>query len=248
MTLVLSGCNLLTVVTCSVISLTVSIIRLTENNDLYAKVSTYGQLTYLPCGLSLLALMVMYIERYFGVYYPLFHKISVTRRRLLTLLAILIMLTSPLTVIPKNDFIISRAVVGVIVMVIFLPPFISINYKLFKISRKMRRRNATLPEERRISLKNVNTCLIAVACLVFLSTPSIFFVVFSTVEGSTSKNARLSVTWSGITFVMNCSFNSLVFFWKNKVLCDEGIKIIKKRKDRVLESQIQRRKTNLLNS
>ena len=231
MIMVLSCCDLLTVVACSSISLTLSTIKLTKNDDLYAKASQYRQLTYLPCGLSLLTLMVMCIERYPGIYHPIFHKTSVTKRRLLTLLAIFIILTSPLTIILRDDFVISREVVGVIVMVIFLPPFVFINYKLFKISRKMRRRNAPVPEYRRISLKNVNTCLLAVACLVFLSTPNIFFVVFGIVEGSKSDNARLSATWSGITFVMNCSFNSLIFFWKNKVLRDEGIKIIKKTKD-----------------
>ena len=107
----------------------------------------------------------------------------------------------------------------------------------------MRRQNATSPEKRRkINLKNVNTCLLAVACLVFLSVPVSFYVVFRLVEGSTSDNtndttlSHLSATWAATTIVMNCSFNCLIFFWKNKVLRDEGIKIIKKIKDRVLGS------------
>ena len=96
------------------------------------------------------SLLAMCIERYLGVYYPIFHKTyrcftkHITRRRLLTLLAIFIILPTTITIICANDLVISGAVV--------------------------------------------------------------------------------------------CSFNSLIFFWKNKVLRDEGIKIIKKIKDRVLGS------------
>ena len=233
MIMVLSCCDLLTVVTCSVISLTSCIIMFTENNDLDAKVSIYRQLTYLLCGLSMLVLMVMCIERYLGVYYPIFHKTSVTRRKLLTLLAIFTILTNPLALIPKNDFVISRAVVDVIAMVIFLPPFVFINYKLFKISRKMRRRNVTLPEKKsKIRLQNINACLLVVACLAFLCIPAGSHIVYGLVEGSTSESARFSDLWAATTFVINCSCNCLIFFWKNKVLRDEGIKIIKMIKDR----------------
>ena len=177
------------------------------------------------------------IERYLGVYYPIFHKTSVTKRGLLTILATLILLLTTLTIISANDLLVSRAVVSVIVMLMFFPQFIFFNYKLFKIFRKMRRQNATSPaKKKKLQLKNINTCLLVVACLVFLSIPASVSAVFSLVEGSTSKNARLSATWSSSAFVMNCSFNSLIFFWKNKVLRDDGIKIIKKIKDRVLRS------------
>ena len=144
--------------------------------------------------------MVMCIERYLGVYYnPIFHKTSVTKRRLLTLLAIFIFLLTTLAIISPNDVVISRAVVLSVFMAIFIPPFIFLNYKLFKISRKMRRQNATSPEKRKeLRLKSVNTCLLVVACFVFLSIPNSFYVVFSLVEGSTSENVRLCLGWLAI--------------------------------------------------
>ena len=165
--------------------------------------------------------MVMRIERYLGVYHLIFHKTSVTRRRLLTLLAILIILTTTWIIMSTNDLVISRAVVIGIFMGIFFPP-------LLKISRQMRRQNAISTEKRRkIHFKNIDTCLLAVAYLVLFSVPTSFYVVFSLVEGSTSENAKLSRVWADTAQVINCSFNSLIFFWKNKVLRDEGIKIIK---------------------
>ena len=233
----LSFCDLLSVVTYNSIFLLNFIIWFNENNELYTKLTTYWNFLHLPASISLCALMVMCIERYIGVYYPIFHKTSVTKTRLLTILAVFIFLPTTLTILCTNGLVISSEVALSIFMAIFIPPFIFFNYKLFKISRKMRRQNATSPEKRRkIRLKNINTCLLTVACLVVSSIPATVYVVFGLVEDSTSKNTRLSSVWSDTTFVMHCSFNSLIFFWKNKVLRDEGIKIIKKIKDRVLGS------------
>ena len=234
MIMVLSCCDLLSVVTYNVGLIVYFIIWLTENNsDLPAKLSIFSNVKLLPAGLSMLALLVMCIKRYLGVYYPIFHKTSVTRRRLLTLFTIFIILPTTLIIISINDLIISAAVALDVFDAIYLPPFIFFNYKLFKISRKIRRQNAT-GKRRKIRSKNINTCLLVVACLVFSSIPICFYVVFSSVEGLTSDNARLSAVWVVAACVMNCSFNCLIFFWKNKVLRDEGIKmIIKNIKDLV---------------
>ena len=229
--MVLSCCDLLTVVIYSSAFLLSFTIQFNENNELYTKMAICWHLIKLLAGISLLALMVMGIERYLGVYYPIFHKTSVTR---LTLLAIFIILTTTLVIISTNDLVLSRLVAAAIFMVVFMPPFMFFNHNLFNISRKMRLKKITAEKRRKINLKNVNTCLLA--CFVFFSIPVCFHVVFSIVEGSMSDNARLSRTWIGTTYVINCSFNSLIFFWKNKVLRSEGIKIIKKIKDRIFGS------------
>ena len=235
--MVLSCCDLLTVVIFNPGLIFSLITWAMDNYYLLTRGRIYLQFSYIPSSSSLYALMVMCIERYLGVYYPIFHKTSVTRRRLLTLLAIIMILQTTLLTISANDLGIFAPVAFGIFMVNYLTPFIFFNYKLFKISRKMRRQNATSPQQRRrISLKHINTCLLAVACLAFWSIPISFYVVFLVVEGSTSDNVIISGLWAGTTFVMTCSFNSLIFFWKNKLLRDEGIKIIKKIKDRVFGS------------
>ena len=236
MIMVLSCCDLLSVMAYSSVTILDLIALFTENTDLFTKVEIYRDARIISLGLSMCTLMVMCIERYLGVYYPIFHKTSVTKRRLLTLLAILLILPTTLIIISTNDLVISIEVPLSVFMAIYIPLFIFINYKLFKISRKMHRQNATSPEKRRTSLKNINTCLLAVACLVFLSAPTISCIFFRLSEGSKSDNARLSEAWSATTYIMNCSFNCLIFFWKNKVLRNKGIKIIKKIKDRVLGS------------
>ena len=234
MIMVLSCCDLLTVIGFSLVTILDFIAWSTKNNDLSTKLKISRYLRSILFGLSMCTLMVMCIERCLGVYYPIFHKTSVTKRRLLTLFAIFTIPTTTLIIISTKDLVISREVAVSVLMPIFIPPFIFFNYKLFKIPRKMRRENATSPEKR--SLKNINTCFLAVACLVFFSIPTSCWIAFGLFGGSKSDSARLSGVWSATIYIMNCSLNCLIFFWKNKVLGDEGMKVIKKIKGGVLRS------------
>jgi hypothetical protein len=95
----------------------------------------------------------MNIERYLGVYYPFFHRRSVTGGRLLTLLAILCILPIIVIMISVNDLVISLPVAIVIFLAIVFPPIIFLNYKLFRISRKGRPDNTASPE---VSTLHVN--------------------------------------------------------------------------------------------
>ena len=130
------------------------------------------------------------------------------------------------------------AVAGIIAMVVTMPPFMFINYKLYRISKQNRRNNAISPQKRsKINLKNVSSCLLAAACVGVLSIPSSLYVVFNFLGKATTTIAKLSYLWAITLYTMNSSFNSLIFFWKNKVLRAEGIKILNTVKDRVLQSQ-----------
>ena len=237
MIMVLSCCDLLTILIFNSGLILSLITWAIENYYLLSRMKIYLQFSYITGAFSMCMLMVMCIERYMGVYYPIFHKTSVTRRRLLTLFAIIMILETTLLTISAYDSGIFGTVAFGSSMVIYFTPFIFFNYKLFKISRKMRRENTASHElRRRISLKRINTYLLAVACLMFWSIPISVYVVFTLVEGSMSYNAIISGLWVATTNVMKCSFNSLIFFWKNKLLRDEGIKVIKKIKDFVLRS------------
>ena len=211
----------------------------TENNNLLTTMEIYRRCDNLFAGISMLALLVMSIERYFGAYHPIFHRTSVTRRRLLTLLGLFSIFPAALLIISINQIVISYPVAVCIFLLIYLPPFIFFNYKLFKISTKLRRKNVISPQNRiKVrNLKHFSSCLLAVACLMLFSIPSFIYIAVSAVEGSTSSDARLSYMWLAIAFRMNCTFNSLIFFWKNKVLRIEGIKILQALKARVFGTE-----------
>ena len=63
------------------------------------------------------AIFVMSIERYLGAYHPVLHRTSVTRRRLLIRLAILLSFQTTLNVICINDMIISMPLVLLVFLV-----------------------------------------------------------------------------------------------------------------------------------
>ena len=86
MIMVLSCFDLVAVVTNHPAILLYLISWLREDYDLLTKMETYvGSLeAFLGFSMFAAALLVMNIERYLGAYYPIFHRTSVTRRRLLT--------------------------------------------------------------------------------------------------------------------------------------------------------------------
>ena len=140
MIVVLSCFDLVTVVTNYPGLFLYLISWLREDYDLLPKIRIYRYFASIFVGFSFYALLVMSIERYLGAYYPIFHRTSVTRRKLLTLLAILLIVHTTLGIISANDMIISRVTVLIIFIITVFPPLLYLNVKLFKISREIRRR------------------------------------------------------------------------------------------------------------
>ena len=223
MIMVLSCFDLASAVTNHAGLLLYLIFWLTEDYDSLPKVKFYLEYFVTFVGSSFIVLLVMNYERYLGTYYPFFHRTSVTRSRMLTLLAILLIFQNTLFMISRNDLVISGSLISKISAVLYLP-LLYLNFKLFKISREVLRRK----ERVRINLKGISSCLLAVACLVVLLIPTFVYAVFSSItENKQALNRRLAFVWVAKIYTMNGTFNSLIFFWKNKVLRIEGIKILK---------------------
>jgi hypothetical protein len=230
--MVLSCCDLLAVLTNSPLTALITILWLTgkvDGNARWAHISLTWTGIFLA--FPLLALLVMNFDRYLATSYPIFHLTSVTKRRLLTLLAILIIAEITLTVISSNDFVISSRVHMLILCILFIPPMLFINYKLFLVVRKSRKNNRISPDMKKtFSLKNISSCLLAVACVVVVSIPACVYVglrINSPETIYTLDNAYLALTWARAIVLMNCTFNCLIFYWKNKVLRTEGLKVLK---------------------
>ena len=239
MIMVLSFFDFLVVITNHPILILRAIVWLKERNDLLAMVQIYGHFSNVFIGFSILALLVMSLERYLGAYYPFFHRTSLTKRRLLTLLAVLFLATIILGIISMNDLVINFATVLIIFFLIAFPPFLFFNYKLFMISRKVRRdiarrrNNTSSPEisTLHVNLKKISTCLLAVGCLLFMYIPAFSFIAVNFVKKSTSENAKVVHLWAGTLGNGTSTVNCLIFFWKNDVLRREGKKTVKALKD-----------------
>ena len=239
MIMVLSCFHLVSVITSHPLLALQLVFWIKEKHDLVAKMEIYVHFGMTFLGFSMFTLVMMNIERYLGVCHPVFHRTSVTRRKLLTPLAISFMLPTLLIILSANDLVISRPVALLIFALILYPPLIFINYKLFKISRKIRRKSVILPEVmRKVDLKSIFTCLFGVASLVLLTIPTSFCLAFSFTKKSTSNNVKISLVWAyrPTVYVANSTFNSLIFFWRNKVLRIEAMKLLKTLKGRLFGS------------
>ena len=224
--MVLSCCDLLAVLTTNPLTALSAILLLTGKLEFYP---SWGRIPNTFLGVSLASLLVMNFDRYLAISYPIFHRTSVTKGKLLTFLATLIVVELTLYLMSVNDLI-SNPVFVLICFIIISPPMLFINYKLFTIARKTRRNNGISPEMKKsFSWKNISSCLLAVACFVVLSVPVFVYIGLSTnlKDSSTLDNANIAGLWARTIASMNSTFNCLIFYWKNKTLRTEGIKVIK---------------------
>ena len=235
MIMVLSCCDLLTVLTNSPLTIFVSMTWLTGKLDVNARWPHISlSWTNVFLGFSLFALLVMNFDRYLATSYPIFHRTSVTKGRLLTLLAILIIVEVILIALSANEFVISYQAHGVFLCILLFPPKLFINYKLFLVVRKSRKNKRISPDiKKTFSLKNISSCLLVVACVVVSSIPWFVYIglrINSPETTNTLDNANLAGMWAITLSMMNCTFNCLIFYWKNKVLRTEGLKVLKSMK------------------
>ncbi len=85
MTMTLSCCDLLVVLTNPPLTALIAMLWLTGKLDVRQSwVDMYLEITNIFVGFSLLAVLVMNFDRYLATYYPIFHRTSVTKRKLLT--------------------------------------------------------------------------------------------------------------------------------------------------------------------
>ena len=233
MIMVLSCCDLLVVLTNNPLLAFIAMLWMTEKLNAYTTwMDVSSSFSNIFVGFSFLALLVMNFDRYLATSYPIFHRTSVTKGRLLTLLAILIIVEVILRAMSVNDFVISNQVHAVIFSILFIPPMLFINYKLFLVVRKSRKNKRISPEMKKtFSLKNISSCLLAVACFVVLLSIPVFVFLGLKIglkeNELTLNNANVAGLWSHTIVSMNGTFNCLIFYWKNKILRTEGMKIIK---------------------
>ena len=230
MIMVLSCCDLLAVLTNHSLMVYTVMLWLTGNGSLTRViwVRILSRLSSAFLGLSLLALLVMNFDRYLATYHPIFHRTSATKGKLLTLFAILVGLVLLLFL---STIFLSYQVVLLIFLIIFAPPLLFINYKLYTMAKKGRKNRRISPDTRKtFSFKHISSCLLAVACFLALSIPTYAYVglrMHSDEKKSTLDIAELFGMWATSIGSMNGTFNCLLFYWKNAILRIEGMKVIK---------------------
>ena len=232
MIMVLSCCDLLAVLTNHPLAALIATFWLTENFDVYPGwMMILSRSANLAPGSSLLALLVMNFDRYLATHHPFFHRTSVTKRKLFILFAVLVIFQIAAASLTVSDAVLTHAHGQLIALIIISPPMLFVNYKLYTISRKSRRSNEISPEMKKtFSWKNISSCLLAVVCFVLFSIPAFLhsgLKIDSKKQQTTLDNAEIVSLWGKTIASMNSTFNCLIFYWKNKILRTEGLKIVK---------------------
>ena len=203
---------------------------------------------YILVDFSFTALLTMTLERCLALVYPFFHQKFVTKSRLIVLFMLSQLLSGvPCVLYNKNpQNLTHKAIHYIIFGGLFLTVCI-LNFKLFYIARKIRKRahltmgnlDGSNSEPRNIdtkqikltlaSLKKISTCLLVLVCLFVCHVPWIVhFAVEMKQSGRHDQNKFLIELWTETFFTINSSLNCLIFFYKNSVLCRHGEMFLKK--------------------
>ena len=340
MILVLSCFDLAIVLVVHPLNVVSTIAWYSENAVMMHKLRNSKHVTTVLFALSFYALMTMNLERYIAVKYPIYHKISLTKSKLLVVFAIFFLLAITLRVFSATGLI-PQQLPSSLTFLVILPIMLLTNFRMHFIARrtlqkkaqdrwiKMRNKkevsqnsdkiqdksdkiqdksdklqeksdklseksdklqeksnklhqksdnlseesnklhqksdnlseksdklseksnklhqetdnlsekNDNFQEKRRkrqnkrpkLSLQSVSTCILAVTCFTLCALPGMVFNGLNILMGKErfgKDNFQLIVFWVGTLLTLNSSFNSLVFFWKNPMLREEGQQLLRK--------------------
>jgi hypothetical protein len=191
-----------------------------SNTEFYEnyKVCVYI-VTVLTC-FSLVVVFTLTLERYLGLAYPLFHRTSVTKRRLLFFLFVT-QLLSFVVVILTHTYKVHYVDLYILIMTVI---FITLmNVRMFFIAKSKRK-----VLKGKASIKKYYACVIALGCFTVCCLPTIVYyglVVAGTIQ-TDWKSAMYFFFWNLTILSVNSTANSLIFFWNNSVLRNEGKKIL----------------------
>ena len=233
--MVLSCCDLLVVLTNHPMTALRAMLWLTEKINVYpAWILISQDLLHIFLGFSLLVLFVMNVDQYLATHYPIFHRTTVTKKKLLTLFTLAVIIEITLVAMSINNLFIPYGVGVFIFFISFIFPMLFFNCKLFIVARKSHRSKEISSEiKKSFSFKNISSCLLVVGCLIVLSIPTFVHIGLRLTSKETEftlDNARIAGLWANTIASMNSTFNCLIFYWKNKTLRAEGMKVIKSMK------------------
>ena len=191
------------------------------------------------CGCSFATLFMMNLERYLAIVHPIFHRTKVTKARLVKCLIVLWLSALALTFFTfyRPDVIskllsLQMSLSMAALVFIYVRIYIACTRSSKIFGRKNRinpssKNQDTFETQQRDYLRNlrlVKSCFIVVVCFGICFLPGALVV-----SGFLEINEDLYMIrlWSEILLVSNSSLNSLIFFWRNKLLRREAQKILK---------------------
>jgi hypothetical protein len=192
--------------------------------------------TFLTVSMSVMTLLVLNIERYLCVLHPFYHRIKVTKSRLLKVVVALWVLP----ILKRSSYLIFGKIMKKIMSFTIGITVLSTLYIYASICVEIRRRprltetgerEGRSTDARNIAgrmhqtqdlqnMKMTKSCAIVVGLSVACNLP----IAFTHALPSTNLSTLLSL-WSMTVLFSASSFNSLVFFWSSPMLRKEAKKL-----------------------
>ena len=191
-------------------------------------------------GWSFMTLIVLNFERYLSILHPLSHRKIINKRRLITKCLVILWFLAGAQVaftFYSQDVMI---VVLIVEVVLLIPVLAFIYVKIYFACRTILSRNASrtnisinsnassqvqnlwtqLERERHVRL--VKCCSIVLVCFCISYMPSCVLVAIRKDNYVTD----MAYIWSETLLLLNSSLNSLIFFWGNRRLRKEALRIL----------------------
>ena len=190
-------------------------------------------------GCALKTLITMNFERYFAIVHPIFHRTKVTKGHLLKCLIVMWLFTGALVVaflfypfdvlvkfLTVEMVLITAALVYIYSKIYFTSRRSFENFRRTNRSNSLSQDQGNSQSERKQHLRNirlVKSCFIVVMCYCTC------FLPFTILNASFLKNnhGKLIRPWLLTLNLSNSTFNSLIFFWRNKLLRREAKRVLK---------------------
>ena len=181
-------------------------------------------------GMSLATLFILNIERYLGIIHPIFHRNKTNKGTYLTAAVVLwFVYTISLSIFFINEHVgrvLVSSTVGLILLIL-----IFIYGRIFLVGRGVpsgTRSPADETTNRKETLRKMalaKSCFIVVCCTLLCSLP---MALSNSIYKRTPYNDAFAM-W-GLTILLTAStLNSVIFFWRNKLLKSEAIRIVFRR-------------------
>ena len=195
-------------------------------------------LQFFSSGCSLFTLVIMSMERYVAICHPFYHRTKVTKALLMKCLAFL-------WIQGGFGILILPLWFQMIIRYIILPEFFLCTTllfffytKIFHIANRQAsmwvRQNGKPLQDKRCRSRNTKlaiSCLFVVLSFMLCYFPLVMIKIIEVFQLTTNISAECGIIlteWSFAFMLFNSSLNSIVFFWRIKLLRDEAFKLIKK--------------------
>jgi hypothetical protein len=169
--------------------------------------------------LELCVLLSMNIDRYLAIVHPFFYQARVTKGRILKFMILIQLIVPFIPILRRVSYIRKEIYIATAISIaLFLGMMFFMNYKMFVVAKKKRR---ATPDDSTIGLKRNSTCIWVITCFVVCTSPLIVYSVLKFGASYVIQSGNFWTTfrlWSSTIAPMNCTFNCVILFWRNRIL------------------------------